>query len=325
MDSITAALIALGLVGLILGLFYVVISVVKGQTDGAGKMDSIVSSQRQATQSRVSPDGKRSGFTEAAEEAKVEKLRSSRVTLEKLLKYANWKIPPLAFRLVQLSTGLILMGISFWFKANPVLMSMLTWLGWIVPSWVLMHFVNKRFMAFEADYAPFLMSLVGLIKTGMNPMTALQASADGLEPGSLVKSEVELLLERLRLGVAEDLSIGAFGEDVAHPEIELFVQALLLSRKVGGNLSDTLERLAKQVRKRQQFRQSAYSSVSAQRFAIMFIIGIVLALGAYIAYMAPDLVSRLVTTSIGWQLLQTSVCSIIIGIVWIRQITKIRI
>ena len=150
MDSFTAALIALGLVGLILGLFYVVVSVVRGGSSGAGQMDSIVSSQRQATQSLVTSDGRKSDFADAAKEAKVDKLRSSRVTLEKLLKYASWKIPPLAFRLIQLSAALVLFGITLSFGANPVLSTMLTWLGWIVPSWVLLYYVNKRFMAFEA-------------------------------------------------------------------------------------------------------------------------------------------------------------------------------
>ncbi len=325
MDSLTAAVIALGLVLLILALFYVVVNVVKGGANGARQIDSIVSTQRTAAQTRSSQDGRRNEFAEAASEAKVDKLRSSKVTLEKLLKYANWTIPTTAFRLVQLAAALIMLGLALLIGANPVLSLMLISIGWVVPKWVLLRSVNLRFSRFESDYAPFLMSLVGLIKTGMNPLGALQAASDGLEEGSLVKSEVELLLERLRLGVAEDLSIGSFGEDVAHPEIELFVQALLLSRKVGGNLSDTLERLAKQVRKRQQFRQSAISAVGAQRFAIIFILCVVVLLGLYISSMAPELVNQLVSTSLGWQILQTAVCAIITGIIWIRQIINIRI
>ena len=125
--------------------------------------------------------------------------------------------------------------------------------------------------------------------------------------------------------MSEDLSIGAFGEDVAHPEIELFVQALLLSRKVGGNLSDTIERLARQVRRRQQFRQSAGASVATQRFSIIFILAVVVLLGGYIAYMSPELLKGLIETSIGWQILQTAICATLIGIIWIRQITNIRI
>ena len=99
----------------------------------------------------------------------------------------------------------------------------------------------------------------------MNSLTALQAASEGLDPESLVRQEVELMLERLRMGVPEDQSIGSFGEDIFHEEIELFVQALLLSRRVGGNLSDTLERLAKQVRKRQYFRESASAAFGQQR------------------------------------------------------------
>jgi tight adherence protein B len=170
-----------------------------------------------------------------------------------------------------------------------------------------------------------LSSLTGLLKTGMNPIQALDAAAKGLEEGSLCKAEVELMIERLRFGVSEDKSIGAFGEDIYHPEIELFVQALLLSRRVGGNLSDTLERLARQVRKRQYFRSSARASISMQKGSIWFIIAVLVFMEVYIYIMYPEAIVDSINDPMGWQVWQGAILVVLLGIFWIRQVTKIRI
>ena len=185
--------------------------------------------------------------------------------------------------------------------------------------------MNRRFNAFDQDYAPFILQLVSLLKTGMNVMGALEAGAQGLEETSLVREEVELMMERLRFGVSEDKSIGCFGEDINHPEIELFVQALLLSRRVGGTLSDTLERLARQVRRRQYFRKQAIAAVSMQRGSIWLILGIMFFLEIYLYAVYPESVVGALQDPIGFQVWQTGIFLIIMGIFWVRQVTKIKV
>jgi tight adherence protein B len=140
-----------------------------------------------------------------------------------------------------------------------------------------------------------------------------------------VKQEVELMLERLRLGVAEERSIGSFGEDINHPEIELFVQALLLGRSVGGSLSDTLDRLAKQVRKRQYFRKSAAAAVGLQRGSIWFILAVLGGLELYLYLQWPETVILTWTNPMGRQVGQAGLIGIIIGLWWVRKVTEIKV
>lgn len=257
-------------------------------------------------------------------EKMAHKTVDSRLTLVKKLKFAQWPISPLTFRVAQV----ILSSIAFYFTYMHLnrffqLLSLFT--GPLIMGWLISMFIERRFLAFDQDYPAFLLSLVGLLKTGMNPMGALEAAAQGLEEGSLVKQEVELMLERLRFGVSEDKSVGSFGEDIFHPEIELFVQALLLSRRVGGTLSDTLDRLAKQVRKRQYFRRSAVAAVGLQRGSIWFILGILFGLEVYLYFMFPESVIDAWKDDMGWQVWQGGIACIILGIYWVRQVTKIRV
>ncbi|NDC38767.1 MAG: hypothetical protein EBZ48_12065, partial [Proteobacteria bacterium] len=164
-------------------------------------------------------------------ETAPKKVSSSKITLEKRLKYAQWSIPPTVYYFCAAGVSLFLFTICF-LKFNIVFQGLSLLAGPVFMGWLLNLRVHARFKEFDADYPQFLLSVVSLLKTGMNVMSALESSAKGLEEYSLTRSEVELMIERLRYGVSEDKSIGAFGEDIYHPEIELFVQALLLSRRV---------------------------------------------------------------------------------------------
>jgi tight adherence protein B len=266
-------------------------------------------------------EGKPDALTAISSEKKV---TSSKLTIKKRLKFAQLPIPVVAFHSLEVGISILaFIVVSMYMNIILQLMSLLT--GPLFMRWLVNSKLEKRMKRFDVDYPQFLLSLVGLLKTGMNPVQGLEAAAQGLEPDSLVREEVEMMIERLRFGVSEDKSIGAFGEDVYHPEIELFVQALLLSRRVGGTLSDTLERLAKQVRKRQYFRSAAVSAVGMQRGSIWIIIFMLCAMQFYMYLMYPDMIMAGLNDETGWQVWQVGICVILLGIFWVRQVTKIRV
>ncbi len=285
-------------------------------------LKTMVSAQRRMTDS-IDREAKTAVFN-VADQHSVGKVMTSRLTLEKKLKYAQWKMPPAIFRLLEIAISLIALTIAH-SKLNMFMQTLSLMTGPIVMRWAIGRFMDRRFRAFDADYPQFLMQLVGLLKTGMNPINGIEAASNALEPTSLVRIEVELMLERLRFGIPEDKSVGAFGEDIYHPEIELFVQALLLSRRVGGTLSDTLERLARQVRRRQYFRSSARAAIGMQRGAIWFILGIMLGLEIYLYFMFPESVIDAIADPVGWQVWQGGIALIMLGVFWINQVTKIRV
>lgn len=250
---------------------------------------------------------------------------TSRLTLQKRLKFAQLaEVPPFIFALSQIA-----ISISAFLLARTMFEWVLQTLALFSGPLFVNTFINYRMQRninkFDRDYPQFLLSFVGMLKTGLNPMQALEAASLNLDPQSLVRQEVELMLERLRLGVSEERSIGSFGEDINHPEIELFVQALLLSRRVGGNLSETIDRLARQVRKRQHFRASANAAVGLQRGSILFILAILFALEAYLYLVWPDCIIITWTHPKAKPVAQVGLCLIILGLYLVRQVTKIRV
>lgn len=318
---IIGALLLLFIVALLMGLPVPGFSSVSAERS---QLSRLVETQRQTTVDGQRPDARAAALQKAAREGKVDNVKSSHLTLEKRLRFAQWKLPPLHFRILEISISLVVTFLVS-LKFNIVLTLVALASGPIFMRWLLNKFLYKRFKAFDEDYPGFLMNLVSLLKTGMNVMGAMEAAAKTLDSESLLRTEVELMLERLKYGVSEDKSIGSFAEDVYHEEIELFVQALLLSRRMGGTLSDTLDRLAKQVRKRQHFRLSAHAAIGMQRGSVWFILAIMVGLEGYLYFVYPEAISAAVADEIGWQIWQFGLLVILGGLFWISQVTKIRV
>ena len=272
----------------------------------------------------VSENSKTNRITEVEPDAPVMKMSDGSLTLRKRLRYAQWQhLPPFVFSFSQIVVSLIVfLIVRTTFDGLIQILSLAS--GPIAMNAILNWKVKSRFEKFDGDYPQFLLSLVGLLKTGMNPVQAIDAAAQGLDHGSLVREEASLMLERMRLGVPEEKSIGSFGEDINHPEIELFVQALLLSLRVGGTLSDTLERLARQVRKRQFFRRSAEAAVGLQRGSMWIILLILAGLEAYLFVQWPETITDTWKHPTGRSVAQFGLMMIILGVYWARQVTKIK-
>ena len=262
----------------------------------------------------------------AAESSLSQKKNTSqiRLGLERKLRYAKWPLTPIQFRAIQVFVTIFFflptyLNFSIFIQIMVVVISPLMVMSAL--DWA----INRRFEAFDKDYPVLLLSYVSLLKTGMNAIQGLDAAAKGLDPDALVRAEVELLIERLRLGLTEEQAISAFGEDVAHPELELFVQSLILSRRVGGTLSTTLERLARQVRKRQQFRKQAVAVVGMERSSLYMIAVIMGLLLGYLTFTSPQLVIPAFSHPLGSKVFQCGIMLIVFGFYWSRKVTNLKI
>lgn len=325
---------------LVVGLFLVIALIVLFLTVGGGpaisekarhhaavsdNLRALVQAQR-AQRKEGNHNRENLALAAAAEVKELKKKNSgtSRLTLEKKLRYAGWSITPIQFRAIQLILTLVCF-IPALLHAKAIVWMFVLFISPSIVDSFLEYAMNKRFKAFDRDYPVMLLSYVSLLKTGMNSITGLEAAARGLDEESLVRQEVELLIERLRLGLTEEQALNAFGENIHHPELELFVQSLLLNRRLGGTLSATLERLAKQVRKRQQFREQAVAAVALERNSIYMIALIMSLLMTYLAFNSPELVFPAFKNPLGNTILQFGAVLILIGFYWSRKVTNIKV
>ncbi len=337
--SLTLIAIILGIIVLAVIVLLVVVTSSGSKRGGAGAGNAAVSenlrtlvlAQRERSHAaargkEVSGDAANLALAAAAEgdinRKKV--VSSSRMDLEKKLRYSRWPLTPLQFRGIQAFASLALL-IPAYLHATVFIQLLAAFMGQAIVTGVLDRAITKRFNLFDEDYPVLLLQFVSLLKTGLSPIAGLEAAAKGLDEDSLVRIEVELLVERLRLGLTEEQAISAFGEDVAHPELELFVQSLILSKRVGGTLSQTLERLARQVRKRQQFRKQAVAAVGMERSSLYMIAVIMGLLMMYLSWSAPELVFPAFKHPLGKKIFQFGLMVIVFGFYWSKKVTNIKV
>lgn len=248
----------------------------------------------------------------------------SRATLQQKLVFADWKITPMQYNCIKYAiSGIVSAGVIK-FLEIPLIFTLTVLTPKLIDS-LLNRAIKKRFTNFDRDFPDYLMTIVSRLKSGMNILQAMQSAATDLDDSSLLKEEVYLMLERIKVGYQEEKALSVFAEDIPHPEIELFSQVVILNKKVGGNFAGTLERLAKQIRRRQDFRRKAVSVVSEQRGGAVFIAGIMTSLLVFMAISNPDLLQGCFAVYGGRIASQGGLSMVIFGFYLSRVVTNIKV
>jgi Flp pilus assembly protein TadB len=136
---------------------------------------------------------------------------------------------------------------------------------------------NKK--KFEEDYPAFLLAMASALRTGLDPLAAINSVESMLPESSVLRREIGLFKTQIQSSSSEEEAIFSFASSVNHPDVRLFTTALLLSRKEGSSLGACLQRLNRFTRQRQAFRRKAKAAVAMQRLSSFGIVGCSLLIG----------------------------------------------
>lgn len=163
----------------------------------------------------------------------------------------------------------------------------------------------------------------GLLKAGQGAQQALAQVAQR-QPAPLGQ-ELRFILGQVRMGVPIDEGFAALRERVDAPDLRLLSTLLAAQRELGGNLAESLARLADLLRAR-LVMEARIHSLTAQGRLQGVVVGVLpLLLMLVLYFMEPEAMKVLHTTWQGWialgmiALLETS------GFVMIRRIVRIEI
>lgn len=132
--------------------------------------------------------------------------------------------------------------------------------------------IKKRDRMFAQDFPSVLMATASSVKVGLTPFDALSRSVRLLPVKSLVRSEVELLMNSLSQGVDFDTAVNSFGLKFSLPELALFRRNLLLVLRHGGRFAPSLERLARVTRDRLALISQAQVSTTTMRMTAVILL-----------------------------------------------------
>jgi tight adherence protein B len=205
-----------------------------------------------------------------------------------------------------------------WGLAFPVVFAALVLLG---ARALIARRIAKRRYAFAEQLDDTLQLMASGLRAGHSLPAALDAVATEAE--SPTAEEFARLMNKNRIGYDLAQAIEECANRMDSDDLAWTAQAVAIHREVGGNLGEVLDHVGETIRERNQIRRQIRTLSAEGRISANVLIGLPLVIAAVLAVVSPDYISLFVSTPIGIVLIGISLVLFIVGVLWLRQITKI--
>jgi tight adherence protein B len=214
-------------------------------------------------------------------------------------------------------------GVVWLVFAHP-LMCFLTLVGLIVlPTKYYAWQHKKRVELIDSQVPDMLAMAAGAMSAGASLMVALESVAkDGPSP---IKLELEMMLREVRLGLDLDLALDHLAARVKSEEMIMVAAAIKIARESGGNLSESLEKLSRAVRDRQNMEKKVLALTAQGRMQAMAMAGLPFMLLYALFQLDPVAMGPMFHTVLGWVVFLAVCFWITVGFKIIKKIMDIDI
>jgi tight adherence protein B len=133
------------------------------------------------------------------------------------------------------------------------------------------------------------------------------------------------VLTEIRLGRDTDDALGALVERVGSQDLEWAVTAIKIQRRIGGNLSEVLETVAKTIRERETLRRQVRVLSAEGRISVVVLTVLPILIGAYLMVVNPEYLRTLTTTTPGIVISVSAGVLMALGYFWMRRIVRLNV
>jgi len=218
----------------------------------------------------------------------------------------------------------VIAGLSAWLLSNSMVAAAIAGaLGFLAPRLMFRFFRWRRTNALRQQMPDAAMLVAGALRAGSSAPTAIAQMAEEIRPP--ISQEFDLFLREQRLGVTFDAALENLERRVPLEDMTLFASAMRVSRETGGNLAETLERLAETLRQKLTI-EGKIRALTAQGKLQGIIVGLLPFGLMFVLYrMEPAAMSQLFTTWYGLAVVGFIVVMEVVGGLIIKKIVTIDI
>jgi tight adherence protein B len=191
----------------------------------------------------------------------------------------------------------------------------------VSPRIAVVYFARKRNRQFVYQLPDALLALCSALRAGSNLTKGLELLATRQPPP--LAQEFTIVLAEYRIGRQLADSLGDLRKRVDTPELDLMNTAINVSRRVGGNLADTLEALAKTLQEKAHMEGKIDALTSMGR-AQGWVVGMLPIFIGFVLYQQqPERMSLMFTEWYGWIVLAVVAVMMAVAAWMIRKIVNI--
>ena len=195
------------------------------------------------------------------------------------------------------------------------------WLAGKLPRRVVDH-LHRRYVArFEDQLTDALTMTASALRSGLSLPQGLDLVAR--EMPAPMSQEMGLVLNQQKMGMSLDQSLEELGQRIASDDLTLVVNAVLILRETGGNLSETFDTIVYTISERDKVR-GKIRTLTAQGVAQGMILTVMPFALAWVLYLInPDYLRPMFTSVLGWIMLGFMTLLLAAGGMMIRKIVTI--
>ncbi len=192
---------------------------------------------------------------------------------------------------------------------------------WAVPGYLVRKRIAARRASLEGQLDSMLTAIASSLRSGFSFLQACQLALEQLEWP--LKGEMEEMLEDVSLGASIDEALVNLGRRVESYEVDITVNAVLVHRQTGGNLSEVLEHVARTIRERRELKGHIMALTAQQRLSAVFVAGVPVFMAAFLSATNWEFMKPLWTTTVGNVLLAVGCVFDVLGFIVMRRLTRI--
>ncbi|MCD6423648.1 MAG: type II secretion system F family protein [Elusimicrobia bacterium] len=211
------------------------------------------------------------------------------------------------------------------FLTKTILFSLILGMaGFILPQAIANLRKERKAKRIDAQLADGLVLIANSLKAGMSfPQTLEVMARQGTPP---LSKEFEEVSRELKIGVPMEKALFNLAERWPEiPNLRIAVIAINIAQEVGGNLAETLARLSETMRKRKEIQGKINALTTQGKISGIITAMTPVALFVFIYWMNPDVMSPMITTTMGNLMLVVIALLIFSGFMVIRKIVNIDI
>ncbi|MEK5108649.1 type II secretion system F family protein [Cytobacillus sp. FSL K6-0129] len=242
---------------------------------------------------------------------------------QKLVK-SNISILPSEFFAILLFIAFTVTIMLFGFFSVPLILSLIIAVVLCAGAYWILFLIrkNKYIEKLNNQLSEVCRILGNATKSGMTIVQGLEIVAS--EVSSPAKDEFKSLTQNMRLGVDFERALKELEDRVPTREYKLFISALLIQKRAGGNLTQVLYEMAHTLEERKVLRQTISTATAEQRF-VSYILP---ALPIFLLFMLNNIMDgfmELLFTVPGAILMIIFIIGMVIALLLVRAVTNIKV
>jgi tight adherence protein B len=196
-------------------------------------------------------------------------------------------------------------------------------LGYYLPSQYVANRKTRRLVVIEDQVLQSLVSMAKSLKSGLGFSQALEYAA--IESAPPLGPELKRVVQDLELGANPDAVFDELNDRIGSSDLEIATTAIVIQRRVGGNLSEILGNVSNTIRERKTIRTEVRVMTARQRLTGNLSALIPVGIAVFFFAVNPDIADLLITTPTGRISLTVGIAFELLGLWMIRRFAVVEV